>query len=160
MTGSEGENPASRLSPEDEEAVQKLLAGEERLWELDDDALEQRIEELQERAKAPEIPGFDAEFESKVRELEVRANAAKNKREEEQRVIRKQKASDAEAAQGLGNGLAVAYAIIGVPMLGFGIGWLVDRQAGGSFFGSLGAVLGMVIGMAYAMFILNRRPNP
>jgi len=155
-------DPSDRpLTPEQEASVKKLVDDEESLWELDDEALERRIEELKEGAKAPEVPGFnDPEFEERVRNLEARANASKNQRAEELRVLKKQKASDAEAAQGLGNGLAVAYAIIGVPMLGFGIGWLIDRQNGGSLFGSLGAVLGMIIGMAYAMFILNRRPNP
>lgn len=48
----------------------------------------------------------------------------------------------------LGRGMQLAYALIGLPIVGFGVGYLVDRSTG---FGS-GKAIGAMVGFALALY--------
>jgi len=66
---------------------------------------------------------------------------------------------DAESYRGLGVGLTIAYTILGFPMLGIGIGWLIDRNnPGGSAMG-IGAIVGSFVGVGAAVWMLNRQSH-
>lgn len=56
-----------------------------------------------------------------------------------------------EGGRNLGKGLQIAYAIIGVPLVGFGIGWLIDNQTGGTQAKGIATILGAAIAVAYAI---------
>ena len=56
-----------------------------------------------------------------------------------------------EGGRSLGKGLQIAYAIIGVPIVGFGVGWLIDKQVGGNLWQGLMTILGATIAVIYAV---------
>jgi len=64
-----------------------------------------------------------------------------------------------EQGRNLGVGLSIAYAILGAPLVGFGIGFLIDQVTKGVFWrGALG-LLGCCLGVGYAMVVANRSAN-
>jgi F0F1-type ATP synthase assembly protein I len=64
--------------------------------------------------------------------------------------------SDGESARGLGIGLTVAYAIIGTPLLGFGIGYLIDGNSTVKTWSGILGMIGAFAGVGYCVYILNR----
>lgn len=64
-----------------------------------------------------------------------------------------------EQGRNLGVGLSIAYAILGAPLVFFGLGFLIDQATHGVFWrGALG-LLGCCLGVAYAMIVANRSAN-
>lgn len=61
-----------------------------------------------------------------------------------------------EGGRNLGKGLQIAYAIIGVPLVGFGIGWLIDNQTGGTQAKGIATILGSAIAIWYAIKSANK----
>ncbi|MBL8064904.1 MAG: AtpZ/AtpI family protein [Chthonomonadaceae bacterium] len=57
----------------------------------------------------------------------------------------------AEGGRNLGLGLQIAYAILGVPIVFFGVGWLIDRQVGGTLWQGLLTIFGAAIAVWYAV---------
>lgn len=117
-------------------------------------AIEERVRQAQ-----GEIAEIDDEFHERLRALEQRAEDAhggyQKKEAEKQRAQR----SDGESSRGLGVGLSVAYTILGMPMVGAGIGWFVDKQTGLKVFLGLGTVGGAVLGVVFALVILSRHQD-
>lgn len=103
----------------------------------------------------PPTPEFDDEFER----LQARAKAVSDRRAAEKRVVKKQLQKEAEGNRGLGLGMSAAYAIIGVPLFGIGVGFLIDLKTGTTFFRGLGALLGSIGGIVGAVMMLNRGQN-
>ncbi|HRF58900.1 MAG TPA: hypothetical protein PLH94_03175 [Fimbriimonadaceae bacterium] len=117
-------------------------------------AIEARVREAQ-----AEIAGIDDEFHDRLKQLEARAEAAHGgyqKKVAEQERVRK---GEGESSRGLGVGLSVAYTILGMPMVGAGVGWLVDQQTGMKVFLGLGTVGGAVLGVVFALVILSRHQD-
>lgn len=67
------------------------------------------------------------EMEIRLKEIEDRARGFQKVREQKLSDQRKEEASSQEAGRGLATGLSVAYTLMGVPILGFGIGTLIDK---------------------------------
>jgi F0F1-type ATP synthase assembly protein I len=134
------EEQARRVVEEADEAERLRRIEEEldkvkdtvRLAEPDED-LERRMDEIAERARA-----------SKARLAATKAEEARSA------------AVSGETARGLGHGLAIAYAILGVPLVGYGLGWLADRQMGGNVWQAVGTVTGAVMALVYAVRTMNR----
>ena len=124
----------------------------ERLLEIDG-AIEQTKRQFGEDLK------LDDDFNDRFQEIDRRAEDEKVRREKIRAQEAKKNASIAEDAKGLGVGMTVAYTIIGLPLAGAGIGWLLDREAGGRVFITFGTLLGAALGIAMAVFILNRENN-
>lgn len=99
---------------------------------------------------------IDEELETRLEKLEQKAEKIRLNRENKARQADRVRKSDKEAAQGLGNGLTIAYTIIGCPLLGAAIGWLIDRGTEGQVFMRVGVLLGAVLGVAAAVFMMNR----
>lgn len=116
----------------------------------------QREQEQEQLAHAAGDEGVHREFADRFDALDERldrARAAEKAKEGEKRKLHE---SDGEAARGLGVGLSAAYAIIGCPLLGAGIGYLADQAIGGTAGVTIGTVVGAVAGMGLAIFMLNR----
>lgn len=58
--------------------------------------------------------------------------------------------------RGLGVGITVAYALVGFMVLGFGVGWLIDRATGINWGQPVGALVGTMIGIGVAFWLMNR----
>ncbi len=132
----------------------------------DEDELERRIRDLGldetpaiDRAKQ-EAAKIDAEFEGRLKDLEHRANQAQSVRKNRSRELERKLSSDRDAARGLGIGISIAYTIIGLPLFGAGVGWLVDNRLGVDFWKGIGVLLGAIAGIMMAFYKINRHNNP
>jgi F0F1-type ATP synthase assembly protein I len=100
---------------------------------------------------------IDAEFESKLADIERRADEALARRRQAQSEQRGVHRESRESARGLGLGFSIGYAILGLPLLGYGIGWLIDRQLGTKTIGGFGMLIGATLGVVFAIVQLNRQ---
>ncbi len=114
-----------------------------------------KLEKTGERLRE-EAPGIDEGLDRGLAELEERARKARGEHEARKLREARRAESEAESYRGLGVGLTIAYVIIGVPILGAGVGWLLDRAASSSQWTAIGTVGGAAVGLALALAILNR----
>lgn len=153
------DEPVERFpeGPDDEEIAARLRRVREELSRIEGlpELPEDRIPQLAPAHELPKVPDFD----DRLKDLEARADAAKNRRADKARTEKRRMESDAESNRGLGIGLTVAYAIIGVPLFGIGLGYLADNAAGTNIYRGVGALLGSIVGIAGAVIILNRQQN-
>lgn len=95
----------------------------------------------------------DADMEARMQELEASARGARERHESRQA---EQKSSapvaDPEIARGTGLGLVIAYAVIGLPLGGFLIGYFLDGQRLNGPMGGILGLLGGVLGVGYAIY--------
>ncbi|RYG39973.1 AtpZ/AtpI family protein [bacterium] len=130
----------------------------EKEGEIDElDAKEARLLELGDLnvAKVPDLPEVD-EYDERLRDLHSKTFAAREMRESQNRQEARERAADQESYRGLGTGLQIAYAIIGLPIFGFGAGWLLDRALNANGWKPILTMLGAVVGIGYAIWTLNR----
>lgn len=120
------------------------------LPEMPDEAVDERLREMQAKGPLdlPDVPNVDA-LERRTTQARTSHNVAKA--QEASRL-----ASDSKASKGLGVGLAIAYTLLGLPMAGLGIGFLVDHLTGSNGWKGIGTVVGAVAGIAFAVMMLNR----
>jgi F0F1-type ATP synthase assembly protein I len=79
-----------------------------------------------------DLPDLPSAHEAEIEQI---AAAAREARERQRRLkprTDREMKSEAKSARGLGIGLTVAYTIIGLPIAGFLIGLMIDRQVGGT----------------------------
>ncbi|MBV6457626.1 MAG: hypothetical protein HONBIEJF_00741 [Fimbriimonadaceae bacterium] len=122
--------------------------------------LEARLEQIADRmsieSEAPEPIGDHPDIGDRLKQIEARANSYRVAQVEAGHKTDQVLKQDAESYRGLGVGLTIAYTILGFPMIGIGIGWLIDRNnPGGSAMG-IGAILGSFIGVGAAIWMLSR----
>lgn len=127
-----------------------------------EDSFDAGVKKLEDQASGlhVEIPGeLDEEFDERMQKLEEKAAAHRAMRENVKKEEARKTKSDREAAKGLGIGLSVAYTIIGLPVFGYGVGWLIARQTGSTTVAGFGMLIGAVLGIAAAILMLNRHQN-
>lgn len=130
-----------------EDAIQELEREYQRLGAVTDSA----------NAAREELAAIDAEFETRLQAAKDRARRSHEDRTNIARTREKELASQGKASRGLGVGLTLAYMILGTPMAGFGIGWLIDRANGvQNQASSVGILLGSILGLGLAVVIMNR----
>jgi F0F1-type ATP synthase assembly protein I len=141
--------------PDDEEIAARLQRVREELSQMEGlpELPEDKIPQLAATPNLPKVPDFD----ERLRDLESRAQAAKDRRESKARTEARRLANDAESHKGLGLGLTVAYAIIGVPLFGILVGYGLDSANGTNMFKGMGALVGSICGIIGAVVILNRQ---
>lgn len=119
------------------------------------EALESRLDEIRAEAAA-KLEAADEDIEARLQRLGDQASAGR-KRAENREIGHKSEMFDRSTARGAGIGLTVAYAIIGVPLFGFGVGWLIDQARGTpDRFASILGLLGCFAGVGFAFFVLNK----
>ncbi|MCX7800194.1 MAG: AtpZ/AtpI family protein [Fimbriimonadales bacterium] len=105
----------------------------------------------------PEAPPSDPmldELDARLARLQRRAREARAEHEEKKR---RGRSSLGDSAHGVGYGLTIAYTILGVPMLGVLVGWLLDQRAGsGQFFTGLGVIVGSVLALVAVAIQISR----
>ena len=94
----------------------------------------------------------DDDMESRLADLERRAGAARQKH----KAAEPKPMLDVQSSRAMGTGLSAAYAIIGLPIVGAGVGWLIDRALGITLFVVIGVVGGLIGGMVHAVQLSNR----
>ncbi len=143
--------------PSDAEIAERLRKVREELSQMEGlpELPEDRIPQLKPAPDLPPVPDFDQQLS----DLEARAEAAKQKRAGQIRTEKRQMERDAESHRGLGIGLSVAYTIIGVPLLAIAIGWAMDNAQGTNVYRGLGALIGSVVGIVFAIVLLNKHQS-
>lgn len=148
--------------PEDESTearfrrVQEDLRAME-LSNLPDEEVDARLDDLKQRTASglPEVP---SDLDARMSRFESRTAAAKNVHRQAKGEEQSRLANDTKAARGLGIGLAAAYALIGLPLVGALLGFLLARVAPGPWI-ALGAVVGFVGGIAFVVYLSGREGN-
>jgi F0F1-type ATP synthase assembly protein I len=115
--------------------------------------LESGVAQFRENADA-----LDEEFDRRLQELKARAATTQEVHQTRKREAEKRQAADAETTRGLGLGLVIAYSFIGFPMVGYFIGFLIERFGGPGYAKDWGAIIGMALGFI-SLFVLLRRAN-
>lgn len=114
--------------------------------------------EAKERAKR-ELDQVERDFEDRLNTTEAKFDDAKARYEAGKAKADKEAASSGESSRGLGFGLTIAYAIIGAPLVGYGIGYLIDQSTGASAYASALCLVGAFAGIAFAVVVLNKQNN-
>ncbi len=99
---------------------------------------------------------FDAEFEERLQALHDRADKAKQRKTVTKGGYGGEIRTDPETARSLGLGLSIAYTIIGAPLAGAFIGWLVDKYAGTTNGKGIGVMVGAAVGLLMAFLMMSR----
>ena len=115
----------------------------------------QKAEALAENLKVRSNSHLGAEMESKLQSIESRASEARG-RNEKVGTVPKREQRGADDMRGLGFGMQVAYTIIGLPLAGAAIGWLVDRSTGAHFWVGICVLIGAALGVFAAIVLLNK----
>ncbi len=116
--------------------------------------LEEVADGLKVDSKADEI---HAEFEGRLKQFDDRLAEQKSIHEARKIEAEQKQKGDREATKGLGLGMSVAYAIIGVPVFGYGIGFLIDKSSGSTTFAGFGMLIGCLVGIAVAVVMLGKQ---
>lgn len=104
-------------------------------------------------------PMNDPEFVARMKALDERSERIRQQRQEKATEKKRAIKSDQESSRGLAVGLSIAYTIMGVPVAGFLIGWLIDNQLKSEMYKGIGVMAGAVAGISMALFILKRHSD-
>ena len=123
--------------------------------------LEERLKKLLGEGASVDVPVPAPSEEIELDEIEAKAEALKANLHTgdlpdvpEWNYERKRTADQASSPadyRNLGRGLQLAYVLIGMPLVGFGAGWLVDRFTGFSSGKAIGAMLGFALAIYYVV---------
>lgn len=144
--------------PEDESTEARFRRVQEELRAMElpdmpDEEVEARLDAMtsSSRASMPDVPMS----EDILRDLETRASKARTVHQKAKGGEPSRIESDRRASKGLGIGLAMAYTMIGLPLVGALVGFLLNRVFPGPWI-AVGVVVGFVAGVAFALFLGNR----
>jgi uncharacterized membrane protein YeaQ/YmgE (transglycosylase-associated protein family) len=118
------------------------------------EALEAKAAEARSHALS-EADAAEKELHEKLSQLEAKATRSRRSLERAHQRDEAGRPANVEAAQNLGIGLTIAYAIIGAPLAGWLIGMVFDRKPNGPVGAAL-TVFGAFAGVVYAIVVLNR----
>ncbi|MEQ1933037.1 MAG: hypothetical protein ABL962_04045 [Fimbriimonadaceae bacterium] len=117
--------------------------------------LEKQLEEIEQGIKAPALPDFHQDYEGQLADIESRAKARKNlSKEKHDFAFREERGKKryVDTGKGLVTGVSIAYAIMGCPIAGFAVGWVVNREKGGP----IGLMVGVVFAVIFVVIMLGR----
>lgn len=106
--------------------------------------------------KFSEDSKIDPAFEERLKAVETKGIEHKRKRETLKAQESKRNRVDAASTKGLGVGMTVAYAILGMPLFGAAVGWFIDQRLGISMWQGILMLVGAVAGIAFTVFTLQK----
>jgi F0F1-type ATP synthase assembly protein I len=143
------EQPEKREEPDEEELERRLQAilggagpsdtdagGEPDEFELKLREIEDKAASIKSTSRMPDPPDWD--YKRPVTESERRLK------------------DDSGSYRGIGVGLTLAYAMVGPLIVGWGVGWLMDRGKSTNQGQTWGTVIGMFLGFIAVVFLLSR----
>lgn len=144
-------------SETDEELEAQIAEAEARLKAALSDEADEIVPDFEAHipAYSQEDP-LDPDLRERVDNFGRKLDEIGAKRDSRNRAKKSQSQLDRDAARGLGVGMMVAYLIIGVPLGGALIGYLIDRGSGGGNATAIGVVAGAIVGVAMAISVMNR----
>ncbi len=122
----------------------------------EDDSEKGKLDSIEEELKSVRETKFlsinESERSAQIEEIEARAKAARNVLKKHQPEGQESGLISPGTGQGLGKGLQIAYAILGVPLVGFGVGYFIDQATGGgTMWRGVLTILGGAIAVWYAI---------
>ncbi len=132
--------------PSDEELQGRFERIRDELKELD-------LEETPDIPVLPTRPDIDhAAVDAKLDQIEERARKAKGGYVKAvNKPTTKAVADDNRNARGIAMGMTIAYTIIGFPMIGVAVGWLIDWKLGTPYWKAIGVLGGTTFGIVMAI---------
>lgn len=116
---------------------------------------EERLRQIEEELARVKASGFvvpkDETEDVRLSEIEQRAREARETHRKHTAAGSSGSFVTPDTGRSLGKGLQIAYAILGVPLVGFGIGYLIDLKTGGMMWRGVGTILGATAAVAYAI---------
>lgn len=155
------------IDPPDDEAIEtrlrrvreQLESAELELGDrLPDDEVDARLGSMHSAISDATRPAATepSDFDERLRHLEVRTGKVRDQQTTSKANAEREREANAKSSRGLGVGLSIAYTIIGIPLFGILFGWLADRQLGTNLYKGVGALVGAVIGIVFAVVLMNR----
>jgi F0F1-type ATP synthase assembly protein I len=140
------------MPPTEPDPFEKLKA---ELEAIDPDDPEMaRLQELADRPLTrTEAPQID---DDGLAAIQARADATRSRLQAQNQERERRLGQDRDAARGLGVGLAAAYAMVGLPLAGVAVGYLLDKPTGGTFWKAALTLLGAIVGIWFAAVQVNR----
>lgn len=129
------------------------------------DPEEEQIRILEERLRAATAKhqgrkgSIDEEFAGRMDEFDDRYGPTLEKRKAQKEDEARRAKSEASASKGLGLGLSIAYTILGLPLVGIGIGWFLDKELHTNVWKGILATIGACAGVAFTVMMMNRLEN-
>ncbi|MEI8281489.1 MAG: AtpZ/AtpI family protein [Armatimonadota bacterium] len=148
------DEPIKPEMPSDAEIEARFSKIKENLTTDLDDA-DEKLAAILDKTHAPKIE--TDEFDDKLKALEIKAQAMKEKREAQKVQAAKEVKSTQMANDGLGMGMTLMYTVLGLPLLGGIIGMFLDKATGGNAWIVIFGMGGMILGIGCAVFLLYRK---
>lgn len=124
--------------------------------EKEQEATLKAMEELGDNLEIPPMPHTDAEMDARLQDISDRGRKARIRHDVEITKKTPRPGTDPYADKGLAYGMSAAYALIGLPIAFYGIGFLAERMgAQGDWKLGLAGV-GVGFGFIFMLLILRR----
>ncbi len=140
-------------SMSNEELAKKQAVLEAKLAQISG---ESGLPDVDENADQSELNEVEVELDERLKKLETSAKAARANEHLRIGDQAQQRKADRSAALGLGVGMSIAYAIIGMPILGFFVGMLLENSSILANGKMIGALVGIVLGFGFMIIQLRR----
>ena len=126
--------------------------------EESEDELQERLRRLigDEPSSRAELPDIDEEMDARLDALRQKAQQTRGAYESKKAEENRRLEQDSEAHRGTGVGLSIGYTIIGLPLVGALVGYLVDNAMKTHYWVGLLTLLGAAVGIVMAVVMLNR----
>ena len=92
--------------------------------------IQKGVEDLKAGRRMPSLDDGHQQLESRLKQIETSAQQARERHVKAMGASEREQQIRGESGYGLGVGLLVAYTIVGVPLGGALVGWLIDRGLG------------------------------
>lgn len=148
--------------PDPEEGLEERLRRkieESKTDMMSDEEVEQRrlaFEQEVDRAAKTRIPEPE-DFEHRLSALERKTQQIVGQRQVQKKEVERRQKADQQSTQGLGVGLTAAYAILGMPLIGALIGYLIDKSVGSTLFVGILTLIGAIAGIAFALLTIREK---
>jgi F0F1-type ATP synthase assembly protein I len=140
-------------SMSDEELAMRQAQLESNLVKISGESGLPDVEENSDQSEKDEV---EVELDERLKKLETSAKAARANEHLRIGDQAQQRKADRSAALGLGIGMSIAYAIIGMPILGFFVGMLLENSSLLANGKMIGALVGIVLGFGFMIIQLRK----
>jgi F0F1-type ATP synthase assembly protein I len=117
------------------------------------DESDSEVGKIPNSADFPETPDTSA-LEERLKNVRSSSGASHGSSESSAESLAKARLNERKDARGLGAGLQIAYSIIGFPVVGFGIGAVLDHELGTPYWKGFVGLAGCVLGIVSALILI------
>jgi F0F1-type ATP synthase assembly protein I len=154
------EEPETPKLPTDEEIEARFSKIKENL-NMDLDDVDPKLHGILENTAVDRLPDSEHdEYATKLADIDAKIKQAKaNKASTEPKKDSVSGSLDPQSSVAMGMGLSLAYTIIGSPIVGYGIGLLINKVTGTQGWQIWLTLIGFVIGLGYVVIVQKRHED-